>query len=72
MPCNLRSDILKTPITPFPHGDSYNGPSIGAVVYTSNYKINFSKEDIKEAKGFSKKQVLLTNKDIIKDADCPN
>lgn len=70
LPCNLRSKIAKTPITPFPHGDSYNGPSIGAVVYTTNYKINFSKKEIVSAVGFDEKQVLLTMKDVIKDADC--
>jgi hypothetical protein len=63
MPCNLRSEIHKTPITPFPHGDSYNGPSIAAVVYASNYKINFSKEDIVFAKGFQDNFVLVTKKD---------
>lgn len=67
MPCNLRSKIAKTPITPFPYGDSYNGPSIGAVVYTSNYKINFSKKNIVFAEGFQDNYVLVTIKDANND-----
>ncbi|MDO6760976.1 hypothetical protein Q4566_12250 [Tamlana sp. 2_MG-2023] len=71
MPCNLRSEIHKTPITPFPHGDSYNGPSIAAVVYNPNYKINFSKKEVVLAEGFQDNQVVVTSKGTIKDSDCP-
>ncbi|XMO85914.1 hypothetical protein AAFN75_14075 [Algibacter sp. AS12] len=71
MPCNLRELISEKPITPFPHGDSYNGPSIAAVVYNSNYKINFSKKEVVLAEGFQDNQVVVTNEDAIKDSDCP-
>jgi len=42
LPCNLRGLTTNDVLSPFPHGDSFKGPSIAGVIYDSNYTINFN------------------------------
>lgn len=70
MPCELRSLISNTPINPFPHGDSYNGPSIGAVVYDANYTVHIKEEDITIGEGFKEGVSLLLKEDAKTDTEC--
>lgn len=67
---DFRSLIAKEAITPLLHSDSYNGPSIAAVAYDSNYKIDISEKDITKAKGFRSGQVLVTEKSEVLKKNC--
>ncbi|WP_158022024.1 glycoside hydrolase family protein [Flammeovirga pacifica] len=69
MPCNLRQFIQKDPITLFPHGDSYNGPSIAAVLYNPNYKVNITDKDV-SIEGFQKGLEIVTDDDMKTDNEC--
>lgn len=62
MPCDLRNKIKPE----LDSKDSFTGPSIGVVVYTSNYTVDFKKEYITKAEGFRDSQLLITKKDVIR------
>jgi hypothetical protein len=69
MPCSLRTHISAEPINGFPHGDSYNGPSIAAVLYTSNYTVNMNEEDI-STDGFLEDLKIVANEDVMTNTEC--
>ncbi|NIJ44838.1 hypothetical protein FHR24_001277 [Wenyingzhuangia heitensis] len=69
MPCSLREHISSEPISDFPHGDSYNGPSIAAVLYTPNYTIDIREKDISTV-GFSDGLEIVTDEDLKNDNEC--
>lgn len=70
IPCELRSSIASEPIIDFPHGDSFNGPTVAAVINTASYEIDFSKDDITSASGLANSLLLITEKDEIKESEC--
>ncbi|MCL5245353.1 hypothetical protein M4I21_06005 [Cellulophaga sp. 20_2_10] len=67
MPCNLRSSIDENPIVA--GGDSYNGPSISAVVNTPNYAVTLNKNSVKGT-GFTEGYVIVTDAQAKTDAEC--
>ncbi|WP_075601967.1 glycoside hydrolase family protein [Saccharicrinis aurantiacus] len=68
IPCDMRSLCATAPIRE--GGDSFNGPSIGVVLNTAQYKINIRPSEIKNAEGFLPSQHYVQAKDAV--VKCPN
>lgn len=49
-----------------------NGPSIGGVLYQSNYPVQFQDSDVTEHTGFQNSQIVLRQEDAIGLKNCPN
>ncbi|MGJ8731971.1 MAG: hypothetical protein ACSHW4_02465 [Cellulophaga sp.] len=67
MPCNLRSLINENPIVA--EGESYNGPSISAIVNTPNYTVNLDENSV-EGIGFVEDYVIVTDEQAKTSEQC--
>lgn len=63
MLCEERNRVSFSSISSFPHGDSFEGPSIAPVLYDSNYVVNFNEDYVIVSEGFdSATPKVVTNK----------
>ncbi|WP_111709812.1 hypothetical protein [Lutibacter citreus] len=51
LPCNLKGLTTKNVLSEFLHGDSFEGPSIAGVIYTSKYSIDFNESHVTKFEG---------------------
>ena len=70
LPCALQDEPVKDDTAPG-ENDTYIGPSVSAVGYTSNYKIDFRDSDVQKADGFVEAAELGTDK-VVRDKDIKN
>ncbi len=64
MPCGLRKLISRN--LSDKNGKVNKALSVRVIVYTSEYKMNFSKTNIIRSRRFSDTELLIAKKDVIK------
>ena len=69
MPCDLRETVSIIPINDLEEdAKSYWGPSIAGVVDTSNFPMNYIKEDV-EATGFYEGFEVVDDSEVIENCN---